>query len=484
MLSGLINLKMNSTFRIELLGKENYDSWKIQAKALLVENDLWEYVSGTIPRPTHATENVAHITAWDKADQKAMSKLILAISPSEVKQVRSCATSRELWQKLEGIYQSKGPAKKAHLFKKLTLLKMRETDNIREHINTFVETVEKLQEMDVIFDPEQLSIMLLYSLPDKFEIFRCAIETRDKLPDLDTLKIKILEESEAHEETNGYKENAMIASGRYRKNSKKPDLKYEKKGSLKANFEFKCFRCHKKGHKAVDCKKKLPEKAKKAEEKEEVSLLVTETVNVSNSAFQVEEVERTTKWCLDSGCTSHMCNDQRKFQELKETEHRSVNLASHASTRIEGEGTVKLIASGGANNTTVSLEALNVPDLRTNLISVSKIVSKGYQVIFDRNSASIVDNEGKVKLTAERRNGLYYINEQDQFAAKAEVDIKMSNIMKWHLRLGHLNEGSLRELTRKEGAIGIQIANDERLQSCEICLKGKLTQIQRIHQNH
>lgn len=195
------------------------------------------------------------------------------------------------------------------------------------------------------------------------------------------------------------------------------------------------------------------------------------------SGFQFEEVERTAKWCLDSGCTSHMCNNQSKFQDLERAEHRLVNLASHTSIEIVGKGTVKLITSNGVDNTTVNFEdVLNVPDLRTNLISVPKITSKGYQVTFDRSSASVLDNKGKVKLRAELRNGLYYVNEQDQFAAKAEVDMKMSNIMKWHLRLGHLNEGSIRELARKEAAIGIQIANDEALQPCEVCLKGKLTQ--------
>lgn len=165
-----------------------------------------------------------------------------------------------------------------------------------------------------------------------------------------------------------------------------------------------------------------------------------------------------------------MCNDQHK--NLKETGHQSVNLASHASTKIEGESTVKLITSNGTDDKVVNLESvLNVPDLRTNLISVAKITSKGYQVIFNQNSASIVD--GKAKLIAERRNRLYYVSEQDQFAAKAEVeaevkaDVKMSNIMKWHLRFRHLNEGSLHELTRKEAAIGTQIANYEKLQACE-----------------
>lgn len=57
---------------------------------------------------------------------------------------KSCTTSHKLWLKLEGIYQSKGFAKKAHLLKRLTLLKMRKMDNIHDHINAFIKTVEKL----------------------------------------------------------------------------------------------------------------------------------------------------------------------------------------------------------------------------------------------------------------------------------------------------------------------------------------------------
>jgi hypothetical protein len=42
----------NST-RFEILNKSNYDTWKIQVKALLIKNDTWsyEYVSGEKPKP-------------------------------------------------------------------------------------------------------------------------------------------------------------------------------------------------------------------------------------------------------------------------------------------------------------------------------------------------------------------------------------------------------------------------------------------------
>ena len=41
---------INST-KLEMLSKDNYDSWKIHAQALLIKMDGWDYVSGAIPKP-------------------------------------------------------------------------------------------------------------------------------------------------------------------------------------------------------------------------------------------------------------------------------------------------------------------------------------------------------------------------------------------------------------------------------------------------
>lgn len=108
------------TTRIEVLTKENYDTWKIQAEALLIKNDLWEYVSGEINLPPLVTGDSATVNAAETAraafrrnDKKARSDLILSIHPSELQQVRGCETARQVWLKLESIYASKGPARKA-----------------------------------------------------------------------------------------------------------------------------------------------------------------------------------------------------------------------------------------------------------------------------------------------------------------------------------------------------------------------------------
>lgn len=208
--------------RIELLTKDNYEIRKMQVEALLTKADLWQYVIGEKPKP-EVTGNqdalIEDLQAWTREDKKAKADLILSISPSELKQVRGCETSRELWLKLEAIFASKGPARKATLLKQLTLHRMQEGDDLREHMKKFFDAVDKLNAMNVDINADLLSIMLLYSLPEGFENFRCAIESRDNLPDVEIFKVKILEENDARKQKmNANTSGAMMAGPSWIKN--------------------------------------------------------------------------------------------------------------------------------------------------------------------------------------------------------------------------------------------------------------------------
>lgn len=54
-------MAMSNTVRIEVLNKENYDTWKIKMEALLVKNDAWGYISGEKPKPKIIEGNAASI---------------------------------------------------------------------------------------------------------------------------------------------------------------------------------------------------------------------------------------------------------------------------------------------------------------------------------------------------------------------------------------------------------------------------------------
>lgn len=129
------------TMRIETLNKDNYETWRIQMQALLIKNDSWNYVSGVKPKPDLNEEDVKSKEAfekWSEMDQKAKADIILCISPSELKQIKYSETSFDVWKKLEEIYQSKGPARKATLLKTLIQHKMSDSSSatsVRDHLN-------------------------------------------------------------------------------------------------------------------------------------------------------------------------------------------------------------------------------------------------------------------------------------------------------------------------------------------------------------
>ena len=175
---------MTQRIGIELLRRDNYETWVIQMKAVLIKNDAWKYVSGKAPKPELKDDDETKelIEQWELEDEKAKADLILCILPSELKQIKNCESSNDVWKKLMDIYQSRGPARKASLLKKLIQLKMKDDGDVSEHLRSFFDILDQLASLEITIHDDLVSVMLLYSLPHRYENFRCAIESRDELP--------------------------------------------------------------------------------------------------------------------------------------------------------------------------------------------------------------------------------------------------------------------------------------------------------------
>ncbi|CAH2096161.1 unnamed protein product [Euphydryas editha] len=61
---------MATSIKIDRLTGDNYDTWKIHMRAILIKNDLWEYVSGSLPKPQLSDSKYPD---WVKMDRKAES---------------------------------------------------------------------------------------------------------------------------------------------------------------------------------------------------------------------------------------------------------------------------------------------------------------------------------------------------------------------------------------------------------------------------
>jgi len=356
---------INST-RIEALSKDNYDTWKMQVEALMIKNDLWEYVSGETVCPVAAENATAsQLVAvelaqkeWKRLDRKAKSDLILSIHSSQLAQVRNLKSSREVWLKLESIYASKGPARKATLLKQLILQRMSEGGDVRDYMSRFFDAVDKLAAMEVEINGDLLSIMLLYSLPSSFDNFRVAIESRDELPNVEALKVKILEEHDARVQISIADVTGALAarpSSKGKSNFKRNKSKENGEATSRNQSRIWCFRCRKPGHKRPDCPelnkdestkqsgnsnlKSSPEKSG-ALAVDDTYLACTSTIPSNHQASYAGV--RPSAWILDSGCTAHLCRYKDLFEWVDESNKGRLNLANRTSTDVEGRGAVRV----------------------------------------------------------------------------------------------------------------------------------------------
>lgn len=101
------------------------------------------------------------------------------------------------------------------------------------------------------------------------------------------------------------------------------------------------------------------------------------------------------------------------------------------------------------NESKIISGALFVPNLNANLLSVSKMVAKGYELFFDKNGCKILDNDCVIA-TANEFSGIYILDVKKEACSIAYNALKTKNntFSLWHRRLGHLNKVSMNLLKK------------------------------------
>lgn len=212
-------MSASGLYAIEKLDDTNYVSWAVHMKSVLVHSELWAVISGKLMKNEQSTPEEA--AAFDVKDEKALASILLCIKPSQVNHVRHCQTAVAAWNKLKDVHQPGGPARKVTLFRQLLSLSFSEDDKISNHITEFYEINERLAEIGVLMPEEVSVIILLASLPKSYENFVVAIESRDSLPSLNILKVKLLEEGarrNAERSVNIQSQQALVAKAKFQKN--------------------------------------------------------------------------------------------------------------------------------------------------------------------------------------------------------------------------------------------------------------------------
>ena len=366
------------TVSIVPLNGTNYPTWKLQCRMALMKDGLWGIVSGNETAP--AAEAEKHAKFVFRRD-RALELIVLSVEPSLLYLIGHPEDPVEVWKKLSEIFQKKTWANKLDLRRKLYTLQLKDGESIQKHIKEMTEIFESLA---VIGDPvaeEDRVVQLLASLPDSFKMLVTALEANPEVPKMEIVTERLLHEERKLKDPGPTRLKAMTAQGQKKK--------------------FTCHYCGKPGHFRRNCRKLAADNKKKVKlgtrEKEKhkanKAAIKKDEEDGSSScdsdalvAFHALSVNSSGNWIVDSGATSHMCNNAKMFAKFKSLKRaQEVKLGDGHVLEAIGEGIVqvKMKLPNGMVRRCNLRNVLFVPKLAYNLLSVSKAAEAGKITKFD-----------------------------------------------------------------------------------------------------
>ncbi|KAG8493847.1 hypothetical protein CXB51_011132 [Gossypium anomalum] len=471
-------------YEIPLLDRNTrFALWQIKMQAVLAQIDLEDALLGIDKMPSTLTDEEKK-----RKDRKALTQLHLHLSNEILQDVMKEKTAAALWKRLEQICMSKTLTSKLHMKQRLYAHRLEEDASVHEHLTVFKEILSNLEAMEVQYDKEDLGLILLCSLPPSYSTFRDTIlysresltvdEVYDSLTSYDKMKHLVVKPDSQGE--------GLIVCGRQDRNTdddrgrtQERNYRGKSKGRSKSSNRGKtCNFCKKKGHIKSECYKlqnkikreaanqkgKQPENSGEADVVEDYS--DGELLVASVNDFKVSE-----EWILDSGCTFHMSPNRDWFTTYETVSEGVVLMGNNASCKIAGVGTIKVKMFDGVVRTLSDIRY--VPELKRNLISLSTLDSKGYR--YTAESGVLKISKGSlVVMKGQRKTAKLYVLQGSTVTGDATVassSLSDDDITKlWHMRLGHMSENGMVELSKRGLLDGQGIC---KLNFCEHCVFGK-----------
>lgn len=475
----------HSNFKIPLLNGNNFSTWAPQMEAILHKCRLLRIVRGEEQMPVlfpireNATpaeirqneESIKMIRDFEDKDQDARAEIIVALEPDVVRMVKNFRTSSEIWSYLKETYDRKSTRKKAELFRKLLKLRMGENQNITEYLTQFDIIVSELRELIDDIDEDFLTVMLLDSLPSKYEAIKAAFDTATEFPTLNILRSRLLEIGNKTEQSVSNCEDSALKVNRFRKGGSRKSNNYVDNQGMNNFFPYTCFKCGKKGHMAKHCRNKNYKANEACELSDNESIQCGYAVSTRIIHEHSQSFTDSIRWILDSGASSHMTYLKSQFIEIDETFKGNVRLADDNDLEIKGIGTVQLKVKIDNQIKIVNLpKTLFIPELRSNLFSIAKATDNGCKVEIVSDKAIVFKND-EVLIYSEKKNGLYciesFLNIKNVISKKSDQEFLL-----WHRRYGHLNASDLRKLVIENMVNGLPNFNKQNI-NCISCIRGK-----------
>jgi hypothetical protein len=109
--------------------------------------------------------------------------------------------------------------------------------------------------------------------------------------------------------------------------------------------------------------------------------------------------------------------------------------------------------------------------MKNSLIYVSKLISEGLKVEFDKDGCKVNNAHGIVVAEARKEKNLYLLNVNVRKESANLAKSSNEGATLWHQRFGHLNMASLTKLEKMVD--GMNLKEMPLHNVCEACIEGK-----------
>lgn len=422
------------------LGEDNFEIWKFRVEMELIRQDLTNFISEVKPEAPNAK--------WIAGDAKARAVISSTVEDSQVVYILNKTTAKEIWDTLCSVHESSGLPSVLCVLRKLCTLRLGEGGNLPAHLSEMVKLHTRLQMVGEGLKDRVFMAMILSSLPPSYGNLIVALENRPEAELTSEFAMNKLREE--------YRRRTESEVG-----SAVPEDKALHTKSPK-QYSSVCYYCRKPGHFRKDC------------------FLLKKRKGGPKSVANFSSVKCENGWVIDSGASRHMCGDPDLVKDVvkhQEGDVVSITLADGKTIKSTGVGHGVIC---GVNDNGIKCEfevkdILYVPNLRSNLLSVSRLCAAGYEVMFTKDLCNISKN-GRVVLQGILNGNIYVQNNESAYIVRTGYHSDHCWHL-WHERFGHRNDSAIKSLFQNKLVIGATVRSCPANDTCETCLEGKLSRL-------
>lgn len=165
-----------------------------------------------------------------------------------------------------------------------------------------------------------------------------------------------------------------------------------------------------------------------------------------------------------------MTSDKRYFSALDNTISGKVRFGDDSRIDIKGKGTISFTDMN--RDSRKMTDVYWNPNLKSNIISLGQATEAGCDIRFKGEVSTMHDHQGKLLVTAKRSKNRLYKVHMGLKGAPCLYLAAEGESSRWHARLGHANVETIRNMMRKELALGLPKGHIES-NICGSCMLGK-----------